>query len=414
MNGRWKREVTVPLAPPFSWCAAAAWTSAPPRPTIAVPAFLILPLPVPVSALVGLGPVSCCAALAFHLLFALLFLFLLLLLFLLLPPFLTLFNPFCSCSFSLNKLKWRQWLFYLPRSSICVNYCKPLSKCLTCSSVSGSQYMQGGAFVLRNRSSSSFAGGSSAGFSGKANSTNIKPKSGLFWHIHTNAKSHLSCQLFSPCSFLSPYVVFLWSAISGDLPPSLLLSQTLWPCHGPTPVLLEPSPGAPSRAHARPTGLVPGGEGVNLMYGHAHKQHCAPQVCQQCPSFCGSPATKPRNAKVTDDWALWTQPVRTRSYLILMREVHAKNLWIALRPLYSVKSCPRGHCLHWAGILHKESKPLVLHVCLRKSKPFIQSQSSLLDKTPDCSNSQWRSSATWSCLSRNHPPPGYQFCWAAP
>lgn len=40
-----------------------------------------------------------------------------------------------------------------------------LDVCLTCSSVSGSQYMQGAAFVFRNRSSRSFAGGSSAAFS---------------------------------------------------------------------------------------------------------------------------------------------------------------------------------------------------------------------------------------------------------
>lgn len=140
VKGKWKRVVSwtvpsdnLPLAPPVSWITAAAWASAPAcptcpaasRPTVAIPAFVIFPLPVPlplpfpvsvstpvsvslsvlVLVLLTLTPVSCCAPSSFHLLLALLFLFFLLLLFLLLPPFLTLLYPFCSCSFSLDKLK---------------------------------------------------------------------------------------------------------------------------------------------------------------------------------------------------------------------------------------------------------------------------------------------------------------------
>lgn len=129
VKGKWRRAVsrTVPsvdwpLAPPFSWFAAAAWASASarpaaPGPTVAIPAFVVLPfplsLPVSISTSVSLSVLVfltltafCCASSSFHPLLALLFPFFLLL-FLLLSPFLTFFCPFCSGSFPLGKLQWK-------------------------------------------------------------------------------------------------------------------------------------------------------------------------------------------------------------------------------------------------------------------------------------------------------------------
>lgn len=37
--------------------------------------------------------------------------------------------------------------------------------------------------------------------------------------------------------------------------------------------------------------------------------------------------------------------IRKWFYLLLLAEVYSKHFWVALRPFYSMKSCPCSNCL---------------------------------------------------------------------
>lgn len=129
---------------------------------------------------------------------------------------------------------------------------------LTCSSVRGSQYIQGAALVLWNRSSRSFTGGSS-GLSekNKMETMSNRVKMGaneIRKHFTRFSFPHLSFPLSSLCSCLSlcvfgPAIVTFLFCRFGH--PSR--NPSLYP--GPTPAQNESSLFSPSLSLSRPTGL---------------------------------------------------------------------------------------------------------------------------------------------------------------
>lgn len=250
VKGKWRRAVsrTVPsvdwpLAPPFSWFAAAAWASASarpaaPGPTVAIPAFVVLPfplsLPVSISTSVSLSVLVfltltafCCASSSFHPLLALLFPFFLLF-FLLLSPFLTFFCPFCSGSFPLGKLQWK---------------CKKKKMLLKKKTQNPQKVWSGlfhhlfickwkpvyarGSFSLAEQVIKQLCRGILGYFLWQRIHTTLDKRTGL-WQRTRYTESKSTSYLSSPCSFPSPCVASLLIATFEDLPPSLLrVFQTL-------------------------------------------------------------------------------------------------------------------------------------------------------------------------------------------